>query len=298
MDMKEPGVVVTAANRNAHKTSDRSIGAVLVDAGRLSIHDAERILRQQASTGLRFGETAIAMGLLTPADIELALSRQFEFSYLQSGDDGFSRELVVAFQPFSPVVEQIRVLRSQLMMRWLDEVHGRGALAVISPERREGRSFVAANLAIAFAQLGERTLLIDADMRKPRQEKLFNLDGKVPGLSAVLSGRSGLESAVRLPQLAGLCVLPAGVVPPNPQDLLARASFGQLLEQAEKAFQVVIVDTPPASASADAMVTAAKCGSAVIVARRDHTPAVALHSAMSALNKSNARIIGSVLNTY
>jgi chain length determinant protein tyrosine kinase EpsG len=299
MDMKEPGVVVNPnVGRNAGKTGDRSIGAVLVDSGRLSIRDAERIIQQQATNGLRFGETAIAMGLLTQADIDFALSRQFEFTYLPEDDESFSPELAVAFKPFSPVVEQIRVLRSQLMMRWFDDQDRPGALAVISPERREGRSFVAANLAIAFAQLGERTLLIDADMRNPHQAKLFKLDDRAPGLSAVLSGRSGIDAAVRFPQLGGLCVLPAGVVPPNPQDLLARASFEQLIAHAAKLFQVVIVDTPAASASADAMVVAARAGAALMVARRDYTPASALQSAVTALNKSNARIVGSVLNAF
>ena len=97
-------------------TSDRSIGAMLVDAGKLKVADAERILQFQKQEGLRFGEAGIRLGLLKPEDILFALSRQYDYPYLQ-GEGKVSRDVIAAYQPFSPQVEQLRALRSQLMLR-------------------------------------------------------------------------------------------------------------------------------------------------------------------------------------
>ena len=91
----------------------------------------------------------------------------------------------------------------------------------MSPGSGEGRSYITANLAVLFSQMGKRTLVIDADLRKPRQHRIFGLPGKI-GLSALLAGRAGAEVMCDIPQLPGLTVLPAGVLPPNPQELLSR----------------------------------------------------------------------------
>ncbi|TMH13144.1 MAG: chain length determinant protein tyrosine kinase EpsG, partial [Betaproteobacteria bacterium] len=170
--------------------ANRSIGAILMDSGVLSPEDAERILLFQKEHGLRFGEAAIRLGLLSEADIQFALSRQFSYAYLRTMGDKkpLSDELVAAYQPFSPRVEQLRAIRSQLMLRWFDKAEQRQVMTVVGTEPGEGRSYLAANLAVVFSQLGERTLLIDADMRRPRQHELFLLQNKV-GLSTVLSGR-------------------------------------------------------------------------------------------------------------
>ena len=139
-----------------------SIGAILVDSGKLTIEAAERILRLQKEQGLLFGDAALQLGLLTNEDIQFALARQYDYPYLLKGDGEVSSELVAAFQPFSPQVEALRALRSQLMLRWFTGQQERRALAIVSPARGEGRSYLAANLAVVFSQLGEHTLLIDA----------------------------------------------------------------------------------------------------------------------------------------
>src|SRR5438552_6732065 len=201
--------------------ANRSIGAILMDSGALSPEDAERILLFQKENGLRFGEAAIRLGLLTEADIQFALSRQFSYAYLRAAGDKkpLSDELVAAYQPFSPRVEQLRAIRSQLMLRWFDKAEQRQVLTVIGTENGEGRSYLAANLAVVFSQLGERTLLIDADMRTPRQHRIFNIPDRI-GLSAVLSGRAGRGAMVPVPAFGTLSLLPAGACPPNPQELL------------------------------------------------------------------------------
>jgi receptor protein-tyrosine kinase len=203
----------------------RSIGAILIDNGRLTPDAAERILKLQKEQGLRFGDAAIQLGLLSEADIQQALSRQYDYPYLMPGDERVSEEVVAAFKPFSPIVEQLRAVRSQLMLRWFDAEIGHKTLAVVSASRADGRSFTAANLAVVFSQLGERTLLIDADLRNPSQHQLFRLENKL-GLSSLLAGRAELAEAItRIPGLIDLSVLPAGATPPNPQELLARPVF-------------------------------------------------------------------------
>ena len=297
MDMNPINVIESATAQTAVPGRDRAIGAILIDSGRLSAEGAEKILREQKARGLRFGDAAIALGLLKQADIDFALNRQFEYPVLHAGDESVSEELIAAFKPSSAIVEQLRALRSQLMVRGIGDAESR-SLAVVSAEKGEGRSFIAANLAVVFSQLGERTLLIDADLRRPRQHELFKLDPRSAGLSSLLSGRAGAEAIVRIPSLVGLSVLPAGAVPPNPQELLARALFAKLLEQAGKSFDVIIIDTPAATASADAAIVAARSGSALLVARQDFTPAPALQALKGSLAASSVKLVGAVLNSF
>ncbi|MEO8079028.1 MAG: chain length determinant protein tyrosine kinase EpsG, partial [Caldimonas sp.] len=170
----------------------RSLGAILIDGGQLKPEDAERVIHYQKEKNLRFGEAAMRLGLISEADIQFALSRQFAYAYLRRvpGEArALSDELVAAYQPFSARVEQLRAIRSQLMLRWFDRAEERQVLTIVGAERGEGRSYLAANLAIVFSQLGERTLLVDADMREPRQHFLFHLENQI-GLSTLLAGRS------------------------------------------------------------------------------------------------------------
>lgn len=272
-----------------------SIGAILINAGRLSADGAERILRLQKAQGMRFGDAGVELGLINHEDIRFALSGQFEYRYLPAGDNSVSAELVAAYLPFSPAAEQLRALRSQLMLRCFDGELQRRALTVVSPGRGEGRSFLAANLAIAFAQLGERTLLIDADLRAPRQHQLFHL-GNGGGLSGLLSGRATADAVQSVPALPGLSILPAGVVPPNPQELLGRAAFSALLESFCSAYDVVLIDTPAAADYADAQTVAVRAGLALMVARNDRSSLADLSELASCLQQSGAALVGSVLN--
>src|SRR2546421_10054400 len=209
----------------------RHIGAILMDEGKLTASDAEQVLARQRELGWRFGEAAIELNLITDTDLRQALAKQYEFPYLISGPDGVSKELIAAWDPFHPVVEELRAVRTQLLIRWFNPEAGRRTLAVTSPCAREGRSFIAANLAGGFSQLGQRTLLIDADFRAPRQQSIFNIPDRF-GLSSILSGRADLSAALPVSGLTGLSVLPAGAVPPNPPQVLAPAGFAPLLATA------------------------------------------------------------------
>lgn len=272
----------------------RAMGTILVDAGRLSLSDADRILEFQRTRGARFGDSGVALGLLSDDDVRFALSVQFDYPYL-GRDSNLSRELVAAYQPASRPVEQLRGLRSQLMLRWFDTEAERKGLAIVSAGQKEGRSYIAANLAIVFSQLGRRTLLVDADMRLPRQHQLFNL-GKAAGLSDMLAGRAGPEAVVGISALQDLSVLPAGAIPPNPQELLGRQEFSKLLQSLGEDFDVIIIDTPPASECSDAHTVAVRAGAALMVARQNRSSLPQMAHLTQGLREFGVTLVGSVLN--
>jgi receptor protein-tyrosine kinase len=275
----------------------RAIGAILIEQGRLNVEDVEEIQAFANLHGLRFGDAAVQLQRLSQLDIESAIAQQYNYPVLaRGGDSGVADDVIAGYQPQSEAVEPLRALRSQLILRWLNGTK-RKVLAVTSAERGDGRSWLAANLATMFAQLGERTLLIDADMRHPRQHRLFNIDNSV-GLSALLTGRAGREIARRIHPQLRLYVLPAGVLPPNPQELLARQVFEVVVDHFAAQFSVVIVDTPAISETADAQILAANAGSAILVARRNFTLQSKLLNAMDTLTQTGVNVIGSVMNEH
>jgi protein-tyrosine kinase len=274
--------------------ADRPMGVILVDWGRLTQDNAQRILDFQRKAGLPFGEAGIAMGLLTEEDVQQVLALQFGHASLPQ-DSGFSNDLVAAREPDSQAVEHLRALRSQLMLRWFENDARHAALAVVSPGVGEGRSYVAANLAVLFSQLGKRTLLIDADLRRPRQHRIFGLSGRT-GLSAVLAGRAGSEAVSEIKALPDLAVLPAGALPPNPQELLARAGFARLISALRTTYEVILIDTPAANSCADAGTVAVRAGAALMLACRDRSSAPRLAGLTEDLREFGVTIVGAVLN--
>lgn len=292
--MAQSNVIPATTESTVSRHGDRSIGAILVHARRLTIENAEHILRLQREQSLSFGDAGIKLGLLTQADIEFALSLQFNYPYLLRGESKVSENLVAAYSPSGPQAEALRGLRSQLMLRWFDSDRSRKALAVVSADRNEGRSYIAASLAVVFSQLGERTLLIDADMRNPSQHEIFGLDNRA-GLSAVLSGRGGHEAIQRIPALLDLSVLPAGAGPPNPQELLARPLFTQLLNDLAQTFDVILLDSPSTAECTDAHTVAHRAGAALVVARKNVTRMRLLRGVFDAVSQASATVVGTVL---
>lgn len=270
------------------------IGALLVEAGRLTRDEAERIHDYQKKVGLPFGEAGISMGLLSDEDVRRALAVQFGHASLLP-DAGFGKDLVAAYEPDSPAVEHLRSLRSQLLLRWFEAGPDNAALAVVSAGPGEGRSYIAANLAVLFSQMGKRTLLIDADLRRPRQHRIFGLPER-SGLSSLLAGRAGPEVMVDIPQLPGLTVLPAGVLPPNPQELLARPQFQRLMTSLRGSYEVILVDTPAGGQWADASAVAARAGAALMVTCRDRTSMPAVMKLADDLREYGVSVVGAVLN--
>jgi len=275
--------------------AEQRIGKLLLDAGKITPEDAEKALRLQKDKGLRFGEAAKQLGFITDADIQQAIGRQFDYPYLQPGEADFSQELVAAYSPFSAQVEALRGLRSQLMLRWFAD--DRKALAIVGSGAGEGASYTAANLAVVFSQLGERTLLIDADLRTPRQHDVFKLRNR-QGLSDVLAGKAGLDAIERIPAFVDLSVLPAGTVVPNPQELLGRPAMIDLLERLGAHYDVILLDTSPAALGADAQTVTARAGGALMVARKNYTRLNAAAALKEQLASAGAEVVGTVLNEY
>ena len=271
---------------------DTSIGALLLASGKLEPDDAERVLRMQKETGIRFGEAAVRLGLVSADDVRQALARQFSYPYLQQGKGELSPRLLAAYEPFSPQAEALRAIRSQLLLRWFGRGHR--ALAVVGVTPDDDAALCASNLAVVFAQLGARTLLVDANLRAPRQQEAFALASR-QGLSDLLAGRAGLDVIVSVPAFADLSVMPAGTLPPNPQELLAREGFRNLHAALEGRYDVVLYDVPPYSSGADAVTVACRAGGALLVVRRHAVRVAYLARAATELAEAGCEVLGSVM---
>jgi capsular exopolysaccharide synthesis family protein len=183
------------------------------------------------------------------------------------------------------------------MMGVLAPAQGRRALSIISPDVGDGKTFIAANLAVAFSQLRGRTLIVDADMRNPRLHEVFNIENNI-GLSSILSGRTQGNVIRQIAELPNLYFLPVGAVPPNPSELVQQAGFDLLIQELMNKFDNVLVDTPAASHGSDARMIAAKCGAALIVSRKDKTHSATLQKLMSQLAKGPTLVAGVMFNVY
>jgi chain length determinant protein tyrosine kinase EpsG len=280
------------SSRQIPEPADSSVGGLLIQAGKIKPHDVERILDLQAQKGLRFGEAAVKLGLVTESDIQDALSLQFDYPLVGSDKSAFSEELVAACAPFSKEVESLRALRTQLLLRWFGL--GNQTMAITGAIGGEGASWLAANMAIVFSQQGKRTLLIDADLRQPKQHQLFRLDNGV-GLSDMIAGRADTSVIHQVSAFPALSLLTAGTQAPNPTELLARPTFGQLLDTFRKQYDIILLDTTPAIPLADCQIVAAQAHGVLIAARRNVSklgPVAALKDMAAA---AGASVVGAIV---
>lgn len=274
----------------------RVIGEIIRGAKNLSDADLRKILELQAQQGLRFGEAAIQLGYASQEDVLWALSQQFQYQYSDRAAADLSEEVFVATKPFSDDAEIFRDLRSQLLPV-MAEGGVRRALAITSANVGDGKSFFAANLAVSFSQIGGRTLLIDADMRTPRQHQIFNTRS-TNGLSSILSGRIDPDVIQPIPEISSLYLMPVGIVPPNPLELLHRPAFGLLLRELTQKFDQIIVDTPAARHGADAKVIATNCGLALAVGRQARTSLGDLERMLEGFERGRCQVAGVVMNKH
>ncbi len=279
--------------------ADQNMGEILIDLGKLGREDIDRIISRQREKGLYFGEAAQELKLVDENDILHALSIQFGYSYDQV-EKSLSKEMVMAYSPFGEQAEKFRSIRGQLLNNWLQP--DQKTLAIVSPDSKSGRSYVAANLALSFSQSGHSTLLIDADMRAPRQHVIFNFTRRA-GLSMLLAGRIKIEDLDALPDqisnFQNLSVLGCGAVPPNPAELLSRGTFSAILRELKKFYDVIIIDTPPATSyQSDIISIASVVDSALLVARRGYSRMEDTKNLVSTLSQADAKAVGAVLNQY
>ena len=285
---------ITGHIEEAPRKAD-SIGKLLLEAGKITPADAEKIIKLQHQKNLRFGEAALELGLVKPEDIQYALAQQFDYPYLHPGEGNFSPELVAAYYPYSEQVEALRVLRTQLLLRWFHTGHK--SLCLCGAEGKEGVSYHVANLAVVFSQLGEKTLVIDANLRSPRQHRIFNLNNSRLGLSDMLAERAS-NVIYKVPSLLNLFLIPAGTIPPNPAELLGRNRFGLLLKELTETYDIILIDAPAVNVFGDAQNVAAIAGGAVLVIHQDHSLAAQMQKAKNQLLNSGVQIVGAVLNRY
>lgn len=193
----------------------------------------------------------------------------------------------------APFAEAFRGIRTNVLFSSA-EAGGR-SVVVTSTGPGEGKTLVATNLAVALAQAGQRALLVDADMRKPRVHDVFH-EPMMPGLSNVLVGNAKASEAVRKGPVDNLWLLLSGVTPPNPAELLASRRFKDFLATLEENFDWVIVDSPPVMAVTDASVIAHVAQGVVFVVRSEHTNKHTASTALEQLESAKAKFLGGVLN--
>lgn len=276
---------------------DRFIGDIIRELRKLSDEQIDSILAYQKEHQTRFGEAAVALGLASESDIVFALSQQFHYPYTPEDRRTISKELVVANQPFGQQAESFRAIRSQLMMRAFNPTEPKRALAIVSPNTGDGKTFFVANLGIVMAQLGGRTLIVDANFRGARLHELFGLSSAT-GLSGILSGRQEDNVIYQAADIPSLFVMPVGVAPPNPLELLERPAFRLLLSELLRKFDHVIVDTPAGSYGSDASVISSKCGAALVLARKDKTRMQNLADLVESVGNTTAKLVGVIANEH
>ncbi|AOY01886.1 CpsD/CapB family tyrosine-protein kinase [Jeongeupia sp. USM3] len=270
------------------------IGQILLAKQQIGMADLPRIAECQREHGLRFGEAAVRLGLLSEKDIRSALSAQFDFPVL--ADAGrVHRHVVCAYDPYSPQAEAVRGARTQLLLHWLDGQRKLVAVVPADGDTRHGELF-AANLAVTLAQASLQVLVIDANLRRPTQHALLDVPAG-PGLADCLAARSPFADAVRsVDGIDNLQLLQGGTEAPNPQELLSRPLFAELLQQAGTRYDAVIVVSTALDQPSDMHLVATRSRGAIVVATRNHTRLKPLLAAKARLQASGVQLIGVVLN--
>ncbi len=205
-------------------------------------------------------------------------------------------ELVAQHLPKSQMAEAFRALRTALLLSQPDRAPQ--VILVTSALPREGKTTAAANLAVTLAQLGDKTVLVDADLRKPGIGRLLNLGtGKYAGLSSYLAGASSLDLViVTHPSIPNLAAIPTGPLPPNPADLLSSHRLADAIVELRKKYKFVVIDSPPIMAATDAVILSVQVDGVLLVVRSGETPKAAFTRSRDLLVSVKSNLLGVVLN--
>lgn len=300
-----PSVNVSSANASSPTTAmqtshvhtndvqasgTQKIGPMLVASGKLKPKDLSTILAEQKLHGLRFGDAALKLGLVTEADIKDILAEQFAYTATPSMNSRLDRRLSALFQPDSLHAEAVRSLRSELLLRYFN--NQAQTLALMGCDDADAIAITSANLAISFAQMGIKTLLVDCNLRQPQLQQLFHINPQAPGLADSLAGRAVI-APTKIEAVRGLEVVCAGTQAPNPQELLANKQLFQAqLSHLSKGFDVVLLNTTPLSTNSDAQLIAVQAGAALLLAKANHTRTRALTKVSHRLQELGVRLLG------
>jgi capsular exopolysaccharide synthesis family protein len=204
-----------------------------------------------------------------------------------------SRKLIANLDPKSPISEQYRTIRTNVQYSSIDKELK--TLMVTSSGPAEGKSTTVANLAVVFAQLGKKVLLVDADLRKPTVHRSFGVNNLF-GFTTVLTKQATLASTVLDTEEKDLYILTSGPVPPNPAELLSSKSMEQFIEEAKEQFDYVLFDTPPLLAVADPQILANKVDGSIYVVFSGKTDIDQAKKAKELLENAQSKLVGVVLN--
>jgi capsular exopolysaccharide synthesis family protein len=219
---------------------------------------------------------------------QLALRRKKKQVTKDSG-----RKLIAAIAPKSPIAEQYRTIRTNIQFSSIDEEIR--AIMVTSSGPGEGKSTTAANLAVTFAQLGKRVLLVDADLRKPTVHHTFAVNNLF-GFTTVLTKQRTLEKTIIETEEHNLYVLTSGPIPPNPAEMLMSKSMEQFIEEAKREFDYILFDTPPLLAVADPQILASKVDGSIMVVFSEKTEIDQAKKGKELLANTQSKLLGVVLN--
>lgn len=243
-----------------------------------------------AGLGLALLRTALDRRVRVAADVEAAVAAPVLGQIPLDPDTG-DHPLALSSAPHGLRAEAFRSLRTNVRFFFSG---GQGVFVVTSSGPGEGKSTTAANLALAFADAGQRVALIDGDLRLPRVAEYFDIEGGT-GLSDVLAGRVELNDVLQRWGRSALFLLPAGTVPPNPAELLGSSAMENLIAALGEAFDVVIIDAPPLLLVTDAAVIAQVTTGAILIAAAGSTQANRLSDAAKSIESVGARVLGTVL---
>ena len=206
-----------------------------------------------------------------------------------------ARKVVTSVNPKSIVSEQFRTMRTNINFSLPDgELN---TLLVTSASPGDGKSTIAANIAVVFAQEGKRVLLLDADMRKPTVHYTFHLTNTL-GLSNLLTRQAELLEVIRPSEIEGLDIITCGPIPPNPAELLGSRTMDKLMDEMKNQYDIIIFDAPPVLSVTDAQILSNKCAGTVLVLSANETEKEGIVKAKEALVSAQAKIIGVVLNNF
>ena len=263
--------------------------AVVVDGMNTSIRRRTDIERMLQVPGLAV-IPRLAQGKRADRIIARALPRR---SGNGKGSTANRPDLVTLADIRSASAEAYRTLRTNLIFS--QSVQALRTIVVTSASPGEGKTTTAANLAVSFAQYGMRVLLVDCDLRRARLHKVFNI-GREPGITDMVLGREGPDTATRETETPGLYVIPSGVLPPNPSELLGGERMRKCLAELSEAYDLIILDTPPLLAASDGAILATLSDGVVLVLRAGATESDAAQQAIQQLAAVGARVVGAVLN--
>lgn len=251
-------------------------------------------LREYMDATLKTIEDVERLGFAVLGSIPFISPQKLSKNGAKDGDvTRIESRLVTHFAPKSPISESYRTLRTNIQYANVD--HPTQLVVVTSSGPGEGKSTSVANLAITFAQMGAKTLLIDTDLRRPVLHGIFG-HSRNEGLTNVLVGRLKLEEAIKQTRIDDLDLLTSGTLPPNPSELLNSHMMETFLENVKQKYDIILLDTPPVIAVTDAAVLATKVDGVVLVMRSAATMKEVLIRSQMLLNKVNAKLLGILVN--